>query len=158
MQQLPVSLEKLDELWVGHSLVLLGLVFNTRAMTVGITDEYREQVLRLIANTWHEGRKGFVVKEVEMLVVKLNRLAQGYRPIYHLLPHMYASIAFGLRANKFYLSCTSRKFRKMLQECKMTATSADDQREIRFFMQTVAKKVHGAQNVYRIPDTFHEEL
>ena len=25
-------------------------------------------------------------------------------------------------------------------------------------MRTVAKKVHGAGNLYRIPDTFHEEL
>ena len=46
----------------------------------------------------------------------------------------------------------------MLQGLKMNATTDEDRREIRFFMGKVSKQVHGAENVYRIPDTFREEL
>ena len=46
----------------------------------------------------------------------------------------------------------------MLQGLKMNATTDEDRREIRFFMGKVSKQVHGAENVYRIPDTFCEEM
>ena len=41
MRQVAVSVEKLSELVVSHKLVLLGFQFNSRRMTVGLTDKYR---------------------------------------------------------------------------------------------------------------------
>ena len=85
-------------------------------MTVGVTSEFRQEVLDLLEKTWHDGREAFDVKELEQLVGKLGRLGQAYRPIYHLMPHLYASIAYALRMNAYYLSSTSRHFRKMLKQ------------------------------------------
>ena len=61
-------------------------------MTVGVTDVYRQEVTDLLVNTWHDGRQAFYVSELEKLVGKLGRLEQAYRPIYHLMPHLYASV------------------------------------------------------------------
>ena len=40
----------------------------------------------------------------------------------------------------------------------MKATNEEDPREINWAMRYVAKKIHGAENLYRIPETMHSEL
>ena len=105
-----LALDKWEMLIVSHVMVLLGLVFDTRRMTVGITNDFRKEVLDLLTNTWHASRESFTVSEMEKLVGKLSRIGQAYRPIYHLMPHLYASVAYALRQNAFYLASTSRRF------------------------------------------------
>ena len=41
---------------------------------------------------------------------------------------------------------------------KMKATSEEDQREVKWAMRVVAKKVHGATNLYQILESMHVEL
>lgn len=158
LRQCAIALDKWRDLYISYKLVLLGLQFNTRTMTVGVTDKYRQEVLDLIKTRWHPGRGGFTVKEIEILVGKLGRIGQAYRPIFHLMPHLYASVAYGLRENEFYLSATSRRFRDMLRKMKMRARNEDDHREINFAMRKVAKMKHGATEKYRIPVTLHQEI
>ena len=52
LRQSAVALEKWKGLVVLHCLVILGLVFNTRKMTVGVTPEYRREVLHLLDSHW----------------------------------------------------------------------------------------------------------
>ncbi len=52
VRQCPLSLENWDELIVGPIQVVLGLVVDTNRMTVGITDEYLNQVWTLLKQ-WH---------------------------------------------------------------------------------------------------------
>ena len=54
-------------------------------MTVGIPNEYRQDVCSLLKKHWHPGRKSFKISEIETLVGKLGRIAQAYRPLYHLM-------------------------------------------------------------------------
>ena len=84
---------------------------------------------------------------------KLGRITQVYRPIYHLIPQLYDSVAYALRENEFYLAATSNKFCKMLKRMKMKASNLDDQREINFALHNVAKITHAAQEKYRMPPT-----
>ena len=158
LRQCAVALDKFKKLIVSHCLVLLGFLINTRDMTVGVTSEFRQEVLDLLEKTWHDGREAFDVKELEQLVGKLGRLGQAYRPIYHLMPHLYASIAYALRMNAYYLSTTSRHFRKMLKQIKMNATIEQDEREINFAVRKVAKMTHVADKRYRMPATMKEEI
>jgi hypothetical protein len=153
-----IALDKWTKLIVAYRLILLGLVFDTRAMTVGITDKYRREVLQLIESTWHMRREAFTVNEMELLVGKLGRIAQAFRPLYHLMPHLYASVAYALRKNDFYLASTSRRFRQMLKTIKMEARNEDDQREINYAVRKVAKMKHGAKQLYRMNDTLLEEI
>ena len=153
-----LALNKWKELIVSHTMVLLGLVFDTRRMTVSVTNEFRQEVLNLLTKTWHAGRESFTVAEMEKLVGKLGRIGQAYRPIYHLMPHLYASVAYALRQNAFYLASTSRRFRAMLKQIKQEATCQEDTREINFALKTVAKKTHGAKQRYRLPESLKREL
>lgn len=158
LRQCAVALDKWRELTVSHSLVMLGLQFDTRAMTVGVTQEFRAEVLELLTKTWHDGRQSFTVHEMELLIGKLGRVGQAFRPVYHLMPQLYASCAYALRQNHFYMAATSRRFRKLVELAKKKPTLQDDAREISFAIKTVAKKVHGCTERYRIPPSMKAEL
>ena len=82
LRQSAVAMEKWKLLLISHTMVLLGFLFNTRKMTIGVTDEFRREVLHLLNTTWHNERQAFAAKEVETLVCKPNRIGQAYRPLY----------------------------------------------------------------------------
>ena len=80
LRQSAVALDKWKGLVVSHCLVILDLVFNTRKMTVGVTPEYRREVLHLLDSHWVE-REAFHIKEMEELVGKLGRIGQAYHTL-----------------------------------------------------------------------------
>ena len=47
---------------ISHCLILLGFLFNTQKMTIGVTDEFRRDVLHLLNTTWHSERQAFTEK------------------------------------------------------------------------------------------------
>ena len=55
LRQCAVALDKWKLLVVSHCLIILGLVFDTRKMTVGVTPEYRREVLHLLDSHWVNG-------------------------------------------------------------------------------------------------------
>ena len=73
-----MALDKWKLLSVNHILILLGRLWNTRTMTVGITDDYRNDAIHLLNTIWHEGRRSFDVRELERLIGKLGRIGQAY--------------------------------------------------------------------------------
>ena len=89
-----MALDKWKLLSVNHTLILLGLLWNARTIKVGITADERKDAIHLLNTTWHVGRRSFDVRELERLIGKLGRIGQAYRPIYHLMPMMYASVAW----------------------------------------------------------------
>ena len=92
----PLALDKWLLLRLRTRQVLLGLVFDTRHMTIEIDDEYRLQTFTMLRSTWHKHQESFTIKEVELLIGKLARIGHAFRPMYHLLPHLYASVAYAL--------------------------------------------------------------
>jgi len=64
-------------------------------MTVSVISEYRREFLHLLDSHWVD-RETFHIKEMEELVGKLGKIGQVYHPIYHLMPHMYASVEYGV--------------------------------------------------------------
>jgi hypothetical protein len=60
-----VALDKLKELGVSPWQILLGILINTREMTVTILDEFHSKVLVLLTTTWHRCRESFTVKELD---------------------------------------------------------------------------------------------
>jgi len=78
---------------------------------------------------------------MEELVGKLGRIGQAYRPIYHIMTHVYALVTFVLRDNERFLASTSRSFRKMMKKAKqqnIEFTPENDLREINFDIGQVA--------------------
>ena len=77
-----------------------------------------------------------------MLVGKLGRIGQVYRPIYHLMPMLYASVAFALRENNEFLILTSSAYRTLIKKAKRKAITEEDNRKINFVVGQAARKAH----------------
>jgi hypothetical protein len=93
---------------VSYQAILIGLIWNTRALTVGITDKYRAELHALLNRTWHKARTSFTIHELEVLVGKCARLGEGTNWVFHLMTHMYASTAFALKSNANFLGQRSK--------------------------------------------------
>jgi hypothetical protein len=100
VQQCPLAMDKWLELIVAPKQRMLGLIINTNTLTVGIPPDYVKEVLNLINTTWHLHRRCFTVGEAQRLTRKLGHLAEGAQWVFHLLTHLYASIAYALAENK----------------------------------------------------------
>ena len=160
LRPIAVAIDKLMELLVAYKQILLGLEVDTRAMTVSITTNYRDEVLSILRSTWHVHRQTFTVKEMELLVGKLGRIAQAFRPLFFLMSHLYSSLAYALRENNSHLVNTSRRYRAMLQTSKQPILNngETDRREVNFAASKVAKAMHGCRQKYRIPASLAAEL
>ena len=118
LQPCTMALDKWKLLSINPILIVLGLLWNTRNMTVGITPDYRKETIHLLRNTWHEGRRSFDLPGLEQLIGKVGRIGQGYRPIYHLMTMMYALVAYALRENGDFLYSASKAYRKDIKRAK----------------------------------------
>ncbi len=75
-----VNLDKLEELVVSPLQILLGLLVNTGEMTISISEDFHREVLALLTSTWHSRRECFTVKELELIVGKLDVLPKFIAP------------------------------------------------------------------------------
>jgi len=90
---------------------------------------------------------------VDELVEKIGRIGQAYRPIYHMMPHMYASVVYALRNNESFLASTSRRFCKMMKKAKQRvpkATPEEDLHKINFALGQSARMTHSAPYKYKM--------
>ena len=159
MRQCAVALDKWCLLFISHRQKLIGLIFDTRRMTVGTPDEFRQEVLDLINSDW-TNRHRFDVSSMETLIGKIGRIGQAFRPIYHLMPHMYSSVAYALRENTSFLMTTSRKFRGLMKTTKArnSSTLEEDEREINFAIGQIARKTHKCKQEYIMPASLKQEI
>ena len=157
----PLAMDKFDELILAPRQVLLGFEFDTCRMHVAIPRSFRLEVVALLSSHWHSRRKSFSVHELELLVGKLGRIAQAFRPMYYLMSHLYSSVAFALRENKSFLVNSSRSFRELVRKTKSgrsNPSQADDERIVNFAISQAARRVHTCQEVYFIPRSLRDEL
>ena len=63
-----VAMDKWVNLNVNAVQILLGLLWNTRDLTVGIIPQFRLETVHLLHSVWHDGRESFTVGELELLV------------------------------------------------------------------------------------------
>jgi hypothetical protein len=161
IRQCPLALDKWTSLIISTRQVMLGLVIDTNTLTVGIPDDYVEGVRELIDSTWHIHRKRFTVKEAQELTGKLGHLAEGATWVFHLLTHLYASIAYALSENKRFLQDSSTEFRSLvtsLRTGRFSCSVKDQVRHISFALKRSAKLVHHARYQYNIPKSMRLEI
>ena len=161
VRQCPLALDKWTSLVISTRQVMLGLVIDTTTLTVGIPDLYIQEVRHLINRTWHIHRKRFTVKEAQELTGKLGHLAQGATWIFHLLTHLYASIAYALSENKRLLQDSSPEFRSIVSSLKtghFPCSIKDQVRHISFALKRSAKLVHHARYQYNIDKMMRQEI
>ena len=84
-----------------HQLAL-GLVLNTRKMSVAITEEYLAETLHILKTTWRKriptrlGRQRFTAIETSRIVGKLTQLTERAPWARYLVSQLYTSIVFAL--------------------------------------------------------------
>ena len=161
VRQCPLAMDKWKELVVGPRQTILGLIIDTNRLTVSIPAKYRAEVLNLLDSTWHLHRRRFKVSEAQRLTGKLARLAEGANWVFHLLSHLYSSIACALSENKRFLVESSQEFCDMIlaiQSGKSFTPCKDLARLTSFAMKRVAKMTHHASYEYNINITMRAEI
>ncbi len=113
-RQCPLSIKKWEELVIGPVQTVLGLTIDTNRMIVGITPEYRQQVLDLLTDSWPDIRQTFKVRDIQKLVGKIARLGEGAPWIFKIMSHNYTSLAFALKQNELLLRHCSPEFLKII--------------------------------------------
>jgi hypothetical protein len=110
VRQCPLAIDKWLELVIGPKQTMLGLIINTNRLTVAIPPKYLQEVFELLNSTWHPNQRHFKVSEAQKLTEKLARLAKGANRVFHLLSHVYSSIAYALSENKRLLTKSAAEF------------------------------------------------
>jgi hypothetical protein len=124
---------------------MLGLIINTNRLTVAIPPKYLQEVLKLLNSIWHPNQCHFKLSEAQKLTGKLARLAKGASWVFHLLSHLYSSIAYALSENKRLLTKSSAEFRNIVLAIQTNAfvTSCKDlAQHTSFAMKRAAKLTH----------------
>lgn len=163
----PLSMEK----WIGHRVswqsILIGFRWNTRALTIGIPEEYLNTVRSLITQKGWAYRKVFTVPDISKLIGKIGHIAQAVPWVYHLISHLYASVSYALTKNRELLASNSKEFNDLLKVVKGEASyqilGQDDDQQINlnvvtFAKSRVAKLPHLLDNRYPIVKSMRNEL
>jgi hypothetical protein len=101
------------------------------------------------------------VKEAQELTGKLGHLAKGANWVFHLLTHLYASIAYALSQNKRFLADSSPEFQtfiKSLRSGYLFCNAKDQICHISFAIKCSAKLVHQSRCQYNITKSMHQEI
>jgi hypothetical protein len=110
VRQCPLAMDKWNKLVIGPRQIGLELIIDTNWLTVAIPIKYLTEVRDLLDSAWHPNRCCFKVSDAQKLTGKLARLAEGANWVFHLLSHLYSSIAYALAENKRLYMESSQEF------------------------------------------------
>lgn len=155
LRQCPLALDKWEGMVVSYKAILLGLVINSRDMTVSMTKEYVAELHKILNKTWHGARKTFHLNELEILLGKFAQLGESVTWIFRLLTHMYCSTAFALQANREHLAENSPSFGTYIKRIKQlhqeqTSETKRNIAHINFALKKSAQQVHWLKHKYHI--------
>jgi hypothetical protein len=161
VRQYPLAVDKWLELVIGPKQTMLGLIIDTNRLTVAIPPKYLQEVLKLLNSTWHPNQRCFKVSDAQKLTGKLARLAEGANWVFHLLSHLYLSIAYALSENKRLLTKSSAEFQEIVLAIRTNAfvtPCKDLAQHTSFAMKRVAKVTQHASYQYNINRTMHYKI
>ena len=161
VRQCPLAINKWTGMTIGHSIVSIGLTFDSRAMTVGLTREYLDKVLAILDADWPVGTTTFTLDALLRLAGRLARLGEGAPWVYHLMPQIYASIAHALRSHESFLLAESPTFINLIKRIKALRRELrveDDVKQINFYIKNAARRKFRSKFTYPINKTLAEEL
>ena len=161
IRQCSLALIKWTEMFPGPTQTMLSLIHNTNELTAGIPKPYISELHNMINATWHKNCQSFTMQEAQPLVGNLGHLAEGAPWVFHLLTHLYASIAYALGENKRLLQDLSPEFRAIVQSLStgsFPCSSNEQVRHISFALKKAAKLIHHAKYKFAINKSMHQEI
>ena len=103
---------------MGHQAVQIGFVFDSRKLTIGSTCDYLDPVLDSLQSERPKGFTDFTLKSIVTVEGKLARLSEAAPWVFHLMNHIYASIANNLRSNYASLLKEDKSFQNNINGIK----------------------------------------
>jgi hypothetical protein len=161
VRQCPLAIDKWLELVLGPKQTMLGLTINTNRLTVIIPAKHLQEVLGLLNSTWHPYLHCFKVSEAQKLTGKIACLAKGANWVFHLLSHLYLSIAYELSENKRHLTESSKEFCNIVLPIHTGAfvtPCKDLARHSSFAMKHATNLTHHASYQYNINKTMSYKI
>jgi hypothetical protein len=161
VRQCSLAMDKWEKLQVAPIQTMLGLEIYINRMTVRVPDDYIQSICQLIDSTWHTHCQQFMVKEAQELTGKLGHLAEGANWVFHLLTHLYASIAYALSENKRFLEDSSPEFQNLIKSLwsgHFFCNVKDQIHHISFAIKQSAKLVHQSRCQYNITKSMRQEI
>jgi hypothetical protein len=159
--QCSLAMDEWEKLQVAPIQTLLRLVIDTNRMTVSVPEGYIKSVCLLIDSTLHTHHQRFTVKEAQELTGKLGHLAKGTNWVFHLLTHLYVSIAYALSKNKRFLEDSSTEFQTLIKSLRsgyFFCNVKDPTRHISYTIKHSAKLVHQSRCQYNITKSMCQEI
>ena len=101
------------------------------------------------------------MKEAQQLTGKLGHLAEAVTWVFHLLTHLYASIAQALAGSKQLLTKLLREFRDIVQSLRtgsFPSLAKDQAWHISFALKCLARMVHHSKQKYIISKDMRREI
>ena len=164
LRQCPLAMDKWEALVVGPRQTVLGLIVDTRTLSISMPLEYIQEVRHLLDSTWHIHRKRFTVGEAQQLTGKLARMAEAAPWVYHLLSHLYFSMAAALAENRQLLGESSDEFQAIIQSIRTFSSATpgvpdkERSKHIAFAIKRAARMVHHSKYQYNINTTMRSEI
>ena len=141
-QQDPLSWDKLLNMMVVPVNCILGLIINTRLLTVGVFPEFLSEVIHILQTMWGHHQHTFVASKAKILTGKLNHIGFGALWLKFLLGHIYSSLAHALQWNQAHLIRTSHTFRCALKATRTAPTTPDGNKQHAFHTGNTAQLTH----------------
>jgi hypothetical protein len=161
VHQCSLAMDKWEKLHGAPILTMLGLLIDTNRMIVIIPDNYIQGNCLMIESTWHTHCQCLTVKEAQELTGKLGHLAKGANWVFHLLTHLYTSIAYALSENNKFLADSSPELQSLIKSVRsgyFFCNVKDQICHISFAIKRSAKLVHQSQCQYNITKSMHQEI
>jgi hypothetical protein len=159
--QCSLAMDKWEKLNVAPRQTMLGLLINTNRMIISVPDNYIQGVCLLIDSTWHTHCQQFTVKEAQELTEKLGHLAEGANWVFHLLTHLYTSIAYAFSENKRFLADSSPQFQTLIKSLRsgyFFCSVKDQIHHISFAIKRSTKLLHRLRCQYNITKSIHQDI
>ena len=151
-----LSLDKFFEAICSPIKVQLGLQFDTRAMTISLTDEQKDKMLKELKN-WHSKRQSFTAIQAARLVGQLQHMASVTQWAKFLFTGLSHSVIVALTQNKEMLKKNSTSFLAFAEELR-EAERSNNARKVAYLTGKLAKMTWGKKTLSHINRTMKEEL
>ncbi|KAL7524035.1 LOW QUALITY PROTEIN: hypothetical protein ACHAWF_000791, partial [Thalassiosira exigua] len=148
-RQDPISIDKLEDMMVNYTNLVLGRIIIIRTMRVQPPLEYISATLIRLCKHWHKCRKRSTLSEIETLAGKLGYIADTAPWLRFLMAHVYTSIAGFLKISASNIIDNHTGFRDMIktiqsspQAWKSPSKLDKTARDTSYAQSTTTKMIH----------------
>ena len=151
-----LSMEKYYKIICSYIQVQLGVVVNTRTMTVSMTEEKKANLIREL-DAWHSSRKSFFIREAGTLLGQLNNAAEVSYWARLLFANIRNSIIVSLRKNRTAVY-KNKRFSEYIKDSQNTDDNDISILRKEFALSKIAKEIWNSKIRCFITKSLRQEL